>query len=408
MPVYREKRAGRENRLKVRIWHKGKAHEWSFEGTREEAVAFEARERVKLEAQGSTQRTVPRFLDFSVGAYAEHAKTHLKARTWSNRQYTIATLSEHLGPLRLTEIDNVRVEQYQRDRLGLKIRPSTINDEAKVLRAILAYAKATKVPVCELTAKDLPVRGKRRAKAWTVAEVDRLLRAVAETSPHIYWIVVFLLHTGCRRGEALAAEWSWVDLKRRVLSIQPNDEWQPKDGEPREIPIPDALLPYLQAPRKHERWVFPTTRKSRLRSGEGREKERYILWPQLAFDRARKRAKLTGGPHTTRHTFASHFLARVPDLWLLARLLGHSTTQVTELYAHLLPDAVERARGAVSFALPTVSPQTVGNTVGGNGSRLAGNGLTAGNLLWGVQDSDLRLPPCEERTVTRKASNSRR
>jgi integrase len=394
MPVYREKRAGRENRWKVRIYHQGKPYEWSIEGTRDDALAFEARERVRLEAQGSTARTAPRFSDFSVGAYAEHAEIHLKARTWSNRQYTIATLCQHLGSLRLTEITNARVEAYQRDRIGEKIRPSTINDEVKVLRAILKYARSTGTPAFEMTAKDLPVRGKRRARAWTDAEVLRLLTSVSETSPQIYWLVVFLLHTGCRRGEALAAEWSWVDLKRKVLTIQPSEEWQPKDGEPREVPIADALLPYLRAPRPSNapKWLFPT-----------RDGDRYAFWPQLAFDRARKAAKLTGGPHTTRHTFASHFLARVPDLWLLAQILGHSTTQVTELYAHLLPDAIERARGAVAFSLPTV-----GADRGQPTNRQATNVLTTENHLWGVQDSDLRLPPCEESRAARKVANSRR
>ena len=74
--------------------------------------------------------------------------------------------------------------------------------------------------------------------------------------------------------------------------------------------------------------------------------------PKLQFDRARKAARLQGGPHTLRHTFASHFLKQVPDLFLLARVLGHSDTRVTKLYSHLLPEHLARARNAVRFALP--------------------------------------------------------
>src|SRR5437016_440027 len=58
------------------------------------------------------------------------------------------------------------------------------------------------------------------------------------------------------------------------------------------------------------------------------------------------------GPHTLRHTFASHFLKQVPDLFLLARVLGHSYTRVTRLYSHLLPEHLARACNAVRFALP--------------------------------------------------------
>jgi hypothetical protein len=50
----------------------------------------------------------------------------------------------------------------------------------------------------------------------------------------------------------------------------------------------------------------------------------------------------------------------VPDLFLLAHVLGHSHQRVTELYAHLLPDHLARARNAVNLG-PTL--QTVAATV---------------------------------------------
>jgi hypothetical protein len=37
-------------------------------------------------------------------------------------------------------------------------------------------------------------------------------------------------------------------------------------------------------------------------------------------------------------------------------VLGHSDTRVTKLYSHLLPEHLARARDAVSFAPPTMSP----------------------------------------------------
>jgi hypothetical protein len=43
---------------------------------------------------------------------------------------------------------------------------------------------------------------------------------------------------------------------------------------------------------------------------------------------------------------------QVPDLFLLARVLGHSDTRVTKLYSHLLPEHLARARNAVRFAPP--------------------------------------------------------
>lgn len=343
MAIY--KKTGRsEDSYRVVISYRGDRREWLVHGTRADAEAFEARKRVELERTGRQElRVVPRFCDFCVSQYRLYAEQHLKARTWSNRQYTIRTLVDHIGDLQLTDINRHTLERYQHERTRLGIRPATVNDEIKILKAILSYAKAIGVPVCDFKPPpSLPIRGKRRRiTAWTDSEVQRLLAATLKTAPHIYPLVVFLLNTGCRKGEALALEWSCVDLRRKLIRIEPNEEWQPKNNRPREVPISDALLPFLSGERKSTRWVFPT-----------RDGGRYVVWPQRSFDRARVLAGLSGGPHTTRHTFATHFLASTPDIYLLARILGHSDIGVTKLYGHLLPDHLDRARGAVSFGAP--------------------------------------------------------
>ena len=339
MPVY-----PKGSDWRVVIYHRGKRSDWIVSGTKADAKAFEARKRVELEATGgqAEARVAPTFSSFCVERYRPYAEKRLKRRTWSNRQYTLSILMERLGDLKLTEIAKAEVERYQNQRLEDKIRPSTINDEVKVLRAILNYARSVNIPSHVPKVPDLPTRGtKRKVKAWTDEQVSALLRSVVELSPQIFGLVLFLLNTGCRKGEALALKWTSVDLRREIVSIEPCEEWQPKDDEPREIPIPATLTAWLKSRSRTSEHVFPT-----------RENEPYAFWPQLAFDRARKAAGLRGGPHTLRHTFATHFLARCPDLFLLARLLGHSDVTVTKLYSHLLPDHLERARNAVAFTSP--------------------------------------------------------
>jgi integrase len=340
MGVYKKDKAGTKWRVVIYLGE-GKRADWIVEGSRSDAVAFEARKRVELEVGVSNdQRTAPMLSTYCADHYRPFAEPRLKARTWTNRVYTIGTLSKYLGDLRLTDLKKPVLEKYQNDRLGQKIRPSTINDEMKVLRAICSHARSSGVPCVELTVDDLPVRGKRKVTAWTDEQVAALLASVREKSPHIYGLVLFLLNTGCRKGEALALEWPAIDLRRRLIRIEPNEEWQPKNNEAREIPISDRLLLYFNAMSKAKRWVFPAD------TGD-----RYAFWPQLAFDRARKAAGLKGGPHTTRHTYATHFLRKCPDLYLLAKVLGHSDITVTKLYSHLLPDHLNRARNAVDFGL---------------------------------------------------------
>lgn len=336
MPIY-----PKGDKWRVVVWHRGVRHDWIQEGTKAEAELFEAAKRVELRAvdPASAGRIAPTLSEFSRGAYRTHAMRHLKKRTWTNRVYTLANLIDRLGDLKLSEIATAHIEEYKASRREDEIGPSTINDELKILRTVLAYARELGLVVAQPMIKDLSTHGiRRRVTAWTRAEVSQLLKHVGALSRDIEPLVVFLLNTGCRKGEALALEWKNVDLKRGLIFIEPSEEWQPKDGEARQIPISDALMKVLRRKPQSKRWVFPNEKG-----------ERYAFWPQRAFDRAREAAGLKGGPHTCRHTFATHFLQGRPDMFLLARLLGHSTAYVTELYSHVLPDHLATARNVVSL-----------------------------------------------------------
>lgn len=359
MPVY-PKGTGK---WRVVVSLKGQRKDWVLEGTKADARAFEARKRAELEA-GATSldvRVVPTLRDFTgaEGPYLQHTREILAPSTSRNRGYQIASLVEVLGDMRLNDIDRQAVSAYQSERRRAGVRPSTVNDDVKVLIAILNFARERKLPVGKPSFQSLPERGKRRnAEPWSRDEVARLLDVcargdVGKPGPDAFKgdaallpVLVFLLNTGCRRGEALALEWENVDFTRGHVRIWASEEWQPKDDDNREVPMNDVLRSWLV--RMHasaeSRWVFPA------RGGE-----RFSYWPQRRFDLVRTAAGLTGGPHRCRHTYASHFLAACPDLFLLARVLGHSHQRVTELYGHLLPDSLSRAAAAVSFA-PEVGP----------------------------------------------------
>jgi integrase len=343
MPNYPGRNKGTR---RITVFLNGKQHEKVIRGTRADGDRYEAKWRLELEAAGrSDPREDPRFLDFLIRTYKPHAKSHLKDSTWRKvRKYQCDTLAKHLGQVRLSQIALKHVEEYKATRLrslhrGRPVGPSSVNNELRVLRTILNFARDIGHHVSGLKWKRVPERGKGRVRAWTGEDVQRIYAAARDEAPELVPMLVFLVNTGCRKGEAIAAEWSWVDDGAGMLRIPSNEVWQPKNGLPREVPISDAVKAVLAGPPAHPKYLFP----SRLGG-------RYAEFPKDAWSRVRERAGVSGGPHTTRHTFASHFLQARPDLFLLAQVLGHSHQRVTELYSHLLPDHLARARNAVNIA----------------------------------------------------------
>ncbi len=354
---------------RIVIWHKGKREEKIIIGTKTDGDEWEARRRLELSGQDTVDpKRIPAFSDFCVSRYKPHAERHLKGSTWNTvRVYQVDTLCKVIGHLKITDVPRPEaIERYKAERSKAKVfrhgawhpmKPSSINNELRVLRTILNWARELGYSVPVFKWKKLPIRGKARARAWTGEQIQALYSAAKDRAPELVPMFVFLMNTGCRKGEAIVAEWSWVDLDEGYLRIPSNEAWQPKNGEPREVPIADALRAALGGPRRHPKYLFPT----QLRS-------RYAYFPKDIFDDIRTAAGVTGGPHGFRHTFASHFLKNRPDLFLLGQVMGHSHQRVTELYSHMLPDHLALARNAVNIA-PRL--QTVAGTVAEDKGKVA-------------------------------------
>ncbi len=351
MPVYQSKKS--KGKWRVIIWARGKPHEWTVEGLKRDAERWEARKRVELAADPLALRRAVSFREFSTAVYEPFAEKHLASSTWDNvRIYQVAALVKFFGTSRLTEITATEVEQFKERRATDGLENVSINNELRVLKTVLRHALAMGYEVTIPQWRRLPERGNGRVKAWTSDELQRLFDACRDVCPEILPMVVYLANTGCRKGEAIAAEWSWIDFDAGLIRIPVNEYWRPKSGRAREVPLANAVRVWLQGTRRHERWVFPTFRGC----------ERYVRFPEEQFRDVKRAAKLSGSPHVLRHSFASHFLARCPDLFLLSKILGHSSTRITELYSHLLPGHLDRAKGVVEIS-PAM--KTVDWTMGG-------------------------------------------
>jgi integrase/recombinase XerD len=83
------------------------------------------------------------------------------------------------------------------------------------------------------------------------------------------------------------------------------------------------------------RFLFP----SRGKEGHLTRHRFYGLIKELAVAAGVSPGKVT--PHTLRHAFATHLLARGADLRSIQTLLGHADVATTEIYTHVLDERLK-------------------------------------------------------------------
>jgi site-specific recombinase XerD len=155
-----------------------------------------------------------------------------------------------------------------------------------------------------------------------------------EAAPNLLYrtLLLLLYATGLRRAEAARLKVSDIDSSLMLIHVH-----QGKGSRDRELPLTqkvlDALREYWRAAKIKPRvYLFPTRK-------EPTEQEKPIsdktVWN--ACHEAALRAGLTKriGPHTLRHSFATHLLEAGTDLRTIQLLLGHRCLKDTAIYLHL-------------------------------------------------------------------------
>jgi integrase len=179
---------------------------------------------------------------------------------------------------------------------------------------------------------------KRIPKVLTPEEQVALLKTFNKRWPtkcRNYAMVLTMLRTGLRVGEAVALKWDHVDFRTRRLIVR-----EGKGAKDRVVyfdeEVREAITEWRQrAPESL--YVFPTLRGGPMTTTYARQ----------FVKRAARKAEIAEwervSPHTFRHTCATELLRETGNLRLVQVALGHSNVSTTQRYTHIAAVDLELA-----------------------------------------------------------------
>ncbi|MEU1240086.1 tyrosine-type recombinase/integrase [Micromonospora parva] len=275
-----------------------------------------------------------------------------------------------LGHLALDEVDNLAIQAWitkllvgmpDLDRPGKWVRrplsAKTVRSCHGLLHSLMSAAvRARKIRVNPCADTKLPELVPREMRFLTEPEAGRLLAAVPE---HWQPLVLLLVSTGMRWGEAVGLQLKQLDvLGRKLTVVRAMHEMAdgslifgtPKTARGRRTvtfppAVAEALAPLVVGKGRDE-LVFQTPTGKPVRARNFRRG--WLEWTTAAG--------LAGlRIHDLRHTQAAWLISANVSLSAISRRLGHGSIAVTDgLYGHLLPQVEVGILAAVSDALEHV------------------------------------------------------
>ncbi|MEQ8702307.1 MAG: tyrosine-type recombinase/integrase [Phaeodactylibacter sp.] len=278
--------------------------------------------------------------------FSAHTITAYRKDLMQFQQYLSHTLGiDDMGEVRHSHIRSFMVSLITEGR-----KARTVNRKLSTIKAyfrfLLRKGDMKEDPTLKVSAPKLP---KRLPGAVRKEALDTLFSKVQ--FPDGYegsrdrLILEILYATGMRRSELIAlrvGDFNWAQQEILIRG---------KGGKERLVPVGRSLI--------HEVEQFL---KWRSELPEAAEEQTLLLtakgkpmYPKLVYNIVRKYLSVVSpderlGPHSLRHSFATHLSENGAELNAIKALLGHSSLASTQVYTH---NSVERLRAVYQQAHPS-------------------------------------------------------
>ncbi|MBO5256434.1 MAG: site-specific integrase [Clostridia bacterium] len=339
---------------------------WTEKSARKKAEAFAATfEKECREGLASdTRQTVARYCEYCINLKEQRG---LKTTTLTlYRSLTERLIVPAIGHIKIRDFKPQHLNDLYTDlakdgknKNGGKLSGKTILEVHRLLHTILDQAvKESLIPFNVADRVEPPKVKKSDPTYYQPEDVTAILSALNEEPGQWRTLVLLLLVSGCRRGEALGLKWEDVSFEYNRIHICRNVQYSPDKGiyittpktktSDRWVSMPAETMKLL---RRYRAWQGS----ERLRLGEYFESQGFAftqdngspMHPDSVTDWMKKFSKRRGlphiNPHAFRHTMASILYFNGADSVSISKRLGHAQVSTTaNIYAHVIVKADEK------------------------------------------------------------------
>lgn len=325
----------------------------SLENARKKAAEFNY-----LVGEGKDPSAGPRQKEFTYDdifrCYIDdYAKIH--TATWEEAVQNHRRYFHSLKNKLVRKIKRIEVQKWLHEVAGEDCsKKHSANKALDQMKAVINFGRRKELINCDnpcIGVDKFPTKSRERF-IQPGDEFAKFAEALAnepnETWRDFFWISLLV---AARRSNVLAMSWEQISFELQTWTIP-----RTKNGDSQTIPLTPNALEILkrrfESEKKHEKWVFPSDRRSREK-----HELTHMRNPKEAWKRILDRAKIKDlRIHDLRRTAGSYMAIQGVSPAIIGKALGHRSQAATAMYARLTQDPV---RQAMILALaPLLKPES--------------------------------------------------
>lgn len=312
------------------------AQEWLFEVSKGKDPSIEKQ----------TKRQSLTITELSERYLTEYAEVHKKDFSILNDKLHLKNhILPAIGKLKLLSITSQDIAEFHKN---LKHKPIAANRCIALISKMLNLAEkwGLRSDVEQLCKHIDKYPENKREKFLSMQEIERLFDVLREVENNKTELkssinaIKLLLLTGCRLSEILTLKWEYIDVDHMRMNFPDS-----KTGKKTVYISPNVveILNQVERFENNPYVIYGTVEGS------------HLINLQKPWRRIRAKAGLDDVRiHDLRHSFASIGAASGLSLQIIGALLGHTQTQTTARYAHLLGDPLRNAANLIGSKINQV------------------------------------------------------